>query len=215
MAEVLSVNVAVPRSDPWGDVGMTGIDKRPVDGPVRVRAPGARGVSGVIGDQNLDARHHGGDDQAVYAYAREDLDGWQVELGRPLPGGVFGENLTTTGVDVTGALIGERWQVGDEVVLEVSLPRIPCGTFAAWMAETGWIKRFTARGLPGAYLRVIVPGEIRAGDPITVVSRPEHDVTIGVTFRALTLESELLPRLLDAPALPDKVRQKAARRTDA
>ena len=215
MAQVLSVNVAVPRSDPWGDIGVTGIDKRPVDGPVQVRAPGPRGVSGVIGDQILDARHHGGDDQAVYAYAREDLDGWQAELGRPLPGGVFGENLTTSGIDVTGALIGERWQVGDEAVLEVSLPRIPCGTFAAWMTDKGWIKWFTARGLPGAYLRVIVPGEIRAGDAISVVSQPDHDVTIGVTFRALTLESELLPRLLAVEALPTVVREKAARRTAA
>jgi MOSC domain-containing protein YiiM len=101
------------------------------------------------------------------------------------------------------------------VVLEVSLPRLPCGTFAAWMAEESWIKRFTARALPGAYLRVVVEGEIRSGDPITVVSRPEHDVTIGVTFRALTLESELLPRLLDATALPAKVLEKAARRTTA
>jgi MOSC domain-containing protein YiiM len=213
---VLSVNLAVPRSNPAKQVGVTGIDKRPVDGPVLVRAPGPKRTglgSGLIGDLICDTDNHGGDDQAVYAYAREDLDLWEAELGRPLPGGSFGENLTTSNVDVTGALIGERWRIGAEVVLEVAVPRIPCGTFAHWMAEQRWARRFTVEARPGAYLRVVVPGEIRAGDPISVQDRPDHDVTIGLTFRALTREAELLPRLLDAPALPEKVRELAGRRT--
>ena len=87
-------------------------------------------------------RNHGGPDQAVYAYAREDLD-LEAELGRPLENGVFGENLTTEGLDVNGALIGERWRIGPDVILEVSRPRIPCGTFQGWMAQGDWIKRFT------------------------------------------------------------------------
>ena len=225
MGKLLSVNLAVPRANGTKQVGITGIDKRPAAGPVLVRAPGPKGAglgSGLAGDQVFDIAHHGGDDQAVYAYAREDLDAWAAELGRTLPGGVFGENLTTAGVDVTGALIGERWRVGDEVELEVAVPRIPCGTFAAWMAQgtadrpagPGWIKRFTARAVPGAYLRVLVPGQVSAGDPITIVSRPDHDVTIGVTFRALTLESELLPRLRTVEALPAEVRETANRRTN-
>ncbi|MGC9670469.1 MOSC domain-containing protein [Planosporangium sp. 12N6] len=222
MARLISVNLAVPRAGGSADGGLTGIDKQPVDAPVRVRAPGPKRTglgSGLVGDRIFNTRHHGGDDQAVYAYAREDLDGWAAELGRSLPGGAFGENLTTAGLDVTGALIGERWRIGDEVVLEVAVPRIPCGTFARWMAEKGWmaakgwVKRFTVRARPGAYLRVVVPGEIRAGDPVTVVSRPDHDVTIGVTFRALTREPELLPRLLAADALPEDVRALASRRT--
>lgn len=216
MANLISVNLAVPRDNPAKSVGITGIDKRPADGPVQVRAPGPKGTglgSGLVGDQIFDTAHHGGDDQAVYAYAREDLDDWEAELGRSLPGGVFGENLTTRGVDVTGALIGERWRVGDEVVLQVVEPRIPCGTFAHWMAEQQWIKRFTIRARPGAYLRVIEPGEIRAGDEITVERRPDHDVTVGVTFRALTREPELLPRLLAAADLPQSVRDLARRRT--
>ncbi|HKT03758.1 MAG TPA: MOSC domain-containing protein [Rugosimonospora sp.] len=213
MAHVVSVNLAVPRDNPAKDTGITGIDKRPSDGPVRLAAPGVPGESGLAGDQIFDKKHHGGDDQAVYAYAREDLDRWQAELGRELPGGVFGENLTTAGVDVTGALIGERWRVGDEVVLEVSVPRIPCATFAHWMAEQGWVKRFTEAATPGAYLRVVTPGRIRAGDPITVLDRPGHSVTIGVTFRALTREPDLLPGLLAADALPDGVKELATRRT--
>ncbi|HET8660510.1 MAG TPA: MOSC domain-containing protein [Micromonosporaceae bacterium] len=216
MGTLISVNLAVPRPNPAKTVGVTGIDKQPAEGPVQVRAPGPKRTglgSGLAGDRLFDTAHHGGDDQAVYAYAREDLDAWQAELGRTLPGGVFGENLTTAGVDVTGALIGERWRIGEHVVLEVAIPRIPCGTFAHWMAEQGWIKRFTQRATPGAYLRVVVPGEIRAGDPVSVVDRPGHDVTIGVTFRALTREPELLPRLRHADALPQQVRDLADRRT--
>ncbi len=215
MAELLSVNLGSAKATESSDVGVTGIDKRPASGPVEVRAPGPRrgGLGGgLVGDRICDTAHHGGDDQAVYAYAREDFDSWEAELGRKLPGGAFGDNLTTAGLDVTGALIGERWRVGDDVVLEVSLPRIPCRTFAGWMEEQGWVKRFTIRALPGAYLRVITPGLIRAGDPITVVERPEHDVTIGVTFRAMTREPELLPRLLSADALPGSVKDTARRR---
>jgi MOSC domain-containing protein YiiM len=165
--------------------------------------------SGLVGDRVCDLRHHGGDDQAVYAYAREDLDVWAAELARPLPCGVFGENLTTTGIDVTEALIGECWRVGGRVVLEVAVPRIPCRVFAGWLGERGWVKTFTARAIPGAYLRVVESGVVQVGDPITVVHRPGHDVTIGFVFRALTNESELLPRLLVAEALPDEAQQRA------
>ena len=208
MAILLSVNVGKARVNPWKAVGTTAIDKRPVDGPVAVSAPGPKGTGGVgiAGDRVYDVKHHGGPDQAVYAYAREDLDEWAGQLGRELPGGTFGENLTTSGLDVNGALIGERWRIGRDVMLEVAVPRIPCGTFQGWMEEAGWIKRFTRRALPGAYLRVIEPGNIQAGDPITIEQRPDHYVTVSLVFRALTLEPELLPRLRAADALPENVK---------
>ncbi|WP_189265695.1 MOSC domain-containing protein [Streptomyces fuscichromogenes] len=202
--ELLSVNLGRARAVPYSDQadGVTGIDKRPVDGPVRVAAPGPKGVagSGLAGDAVCDLRHHGGDDQAVYAFAREDLDDWEKELGRPLPNGCFGENLTTNGLNVSDALIGERWRIGSEVVLEVTSGRIPCRTFQGHLGERGWVKRFTRKGASGAYLRVIEPGEIRAGDPIEVVFRPAHGVTAAMEFRAVTTERELLPRLLAAGA---------------
>ncbi|MCW2900967.1 MAG: hypothetical protein JWO67_3232 [Streptosporangiaceae bacterium] len=212
MAVLISVNIGTARTNPWKDAGTTCIDKRPVAGPVAVSAPGPKGAGavGLAGDRVHDVKHHGGDDQAVYAYAREDLDGWAAELGRELPAGVFGENLTTSRLDVNGALIGERWRIGGQVVLEVSCPRIPCGTFEGWMRTGGWIKRFTGKALPGAYLRVVEPGEIQAGDEITVVDRPGHDVTVAMVFRALTLEPDLLPRLLTADALPENARRRAA-----
>jgi MOSC domain-containing protein YiiM len=200
--KVLSVNLATAAAVSYTSRrdGLTGIDKRPVDGPVRVFAPGPKGTgaSGMTGDAVCHTRHHGGDDQAVYAFAREDLDEWERELGRPLRNGVFGENLTTSGLDLSGARVGERWRVGPEVVLQVTSPRIPCGTFQGHMGEPQWVKRFTAKGAPGAYLRVVTPGEIRAGDAVEVLRRPEHDITIALCFRALTLDRSLLPRLLEA-----------------
>lgn len=155
---------------------LTGIDKRPVDGPVPV------GELGVEGDRQVDREHHGGPDKAVYAYAQEDLAWWAAELGRDLAPGLFGENLTTTGVDVTGAVIGERWAVGEHLLLEVTMPRTPCYKFAHRMGEPRWIKRFTAAGRSGAYLRVLRPGPVAAGDTVRVTDRPAHGVTIGATF---------------------------------
>ncbi|CAL9534496.1 MOSC domain-containing protein [Streptomyces sp. enrichment culture] len=199
---LLSVNLGRATAVPYTDQpeGLTGIDKRPVQGPVRVAAPGPQGVgaSGLAGDDVCDLRHHGGDDQAVYAVAREDLDAWERELGRKLADGAFGENLTTLGLDVSGALIGERWRIGPDVVLEVTCGRIPCRTFQAHLGEKRWVKRFTERGAPGAYLRVIEPGEIRAGDPVEIVHRPDHEVTVALAFRAETTRRDLLPQVLAA-----------------
>ncbi|MFC4531467.1 MOSC domain-containing protein [Sphaerisporangium dianthi] len=214
---LLSVNVGKPRPNPWKESGSTGIDKRPVEGPVSVRDPGPKGTGavGLAGDRVHDVAHHGGSDQAVYAYAREDLDRWEAELGRPLANGVFGENLTIAGLDVNGALIGERWRIGSQVVLEVSCPRIPCSTFQGWLEQEGWINRFTEAASPGAYLRVVEPGDIRAGDAVEIAHRPGHDVTVAVAFRALTREPELLPRLAAAAeALPEGIRQKIRRRIE-
>lgn len=201
--KLLTVNTGRPRPSTHtdGPDGLTGIDKRPAEGPVEVRDPGPKGAggSGLAGDAVCDLRHHGGSDQAVYAYAREDLDAWERELGgRTLANGVFGENFTTLGVDVSGALIGERWQVGTDLVLEVTSGRIPCRTFAGHLGEQGWVRRFTQHGVTGAYLRVVEPGAVRAGDPVEIVHRPDHEVTAALQFRAVTTERTLLPALLAA-----------------
>jgi MOSC domain-containing protein YiiM len=210
MATLLSVNVGRAAASRYTDTGITGIDKRPATESVALRDPGpGTGMSGAAGDAIGDPRSHGGTDQAVYAFAREDLDHWQAELGRPLTNGVFGENLTTSGLDVSGALVGERWQIGDACVLEVTSPRIPCRTFAGWLEEQLWVKRFTERGAPGAYLRVISPGSVAAGDEITVLHRPAHEVTIVMMFRALTTDKALQPQLAAAgDALPEHLRRR-------
>jgi MOSC domain-containing protein YiiM len=201
--KLLTVNIGRPGHSPQttGPSGLTGIDKRPVEGAVEVLDPGPKGVggSGLAGDAVCDLRHHGGSDQAVYAFAREELDAWERELGgRTLANGAFGENFTTLGLDVSGARIGERWRVGEDLVLEVTSGRIPCRTFAHHLGETGWVRRFTQQAATGAYLRVIEPGTVRAGDAIEIVHRPDHEVTAALQFRAVTTERTLLPALLAA-----------------
>ena len=169
--------------DPGEDPDVTAIDKRPVPHPV------GAGELGLDGDTQCDRRHHGGPEQAVYAYADEDAAWWAAELGRPIPPGLFGENLRTSGIDVTGAEIGERWLIGDQahgVLLEVTAPRIPCQTFARRMGEKSWVKRFTEHGACGAYLGVVAGGRVAEGDAVTVVHRPGHGVTIGHVFPDLT-----------------------------
>ncbi|HVX18384.1 MAG TPA: MOSC domain-containing protein [Acidimicrobiales bacterium] len=203
MSSVRSVNVgsATPTSAPGP--GVTGICKAPV-ASVDVRAPGPKHGgegSGIVGDVVADRRHHGGDTQAVYAFAREELDWWAAELARELPDGMFGENLTTTGLDVDASIIGERWEVGAEVVLEVCGPRIPCQTFQVRMGERGWIKRFTQRGRSGAYLAVVEPGTIRTGDPIRVTARPTHGVTVPDVFRAWNGDHAAEDKVLAASCL--------------
>ncbi len=201
MAFLQSVNIGRPQPNPYKRDLATGIGKRPYEDPVEVRAPGPKTVglgSGLEGDFIGDGKHHGGDSQAVYAYAREDLDAWQQELGCELPNGSFGENLTTVGLDLNDARLGEQWRIGRDVVLQVTSPRLPCATFRGFMGLTGWLKTFTAFGHPGAYLRVVSPGAIVARDPIAVVYRPGHEVTIGMAFRALMTDRDLLPRLLEA-----------------
>lgn len=209
MAHVRSVNVGTPREASWAAIGRTAIDKTPVTGPVAV------GRLGVAGDQVGDTEHHGGPDQAVYAFAREDLDAWTEALAAPVPDGGFGENLTTAGIDVNEAVVGERWRIGS-VLLEVRSVRTPCQDFKAWMGrcghdDSGWVKRFAAVGRPGPYLRVLTEGSLEAGDAIEVVHRPGHGVTVSTMFRALHGEPCLLPRLLEVEDLLPAAREKAGR----
>jgi MOSC domain-containing protein YiiM len=149
---------------------VTAIDKRPLEGPVKI------GRFGVGADVQADRKHHGGLDKALYAYAEEDASFWEAELGRSLRPGFFGENLRTEGIDVNDSRIGEVWRIGEVVTVEVTMPRTPCQTFARWVGgadQRGWVKRFSAERRLGPYLRVLRNGFVQAGDAIEVVSRPE------------------------------------------
>ena len=159
---------------------MTAIDKRPIDGAVRI------GRYGVRGDVQASREHHGGLDKALYAYAAEDAAYWEVELGRPLPAGWFGENLRTEGIDVNAAAIGEVWRIGDTVEVEVTMPRTPCATFARWVggAEArGWVLRFARARRLGPYLKVLRNGHVRAGDAIEVLTRPAGAPSVIDVYR--------------------------------
>jgi len=196
MATLLSVNIATTLAHgEWtDDMGASGIDKRPTSGPVRLFD------DHVDGDSVIDRRYHGGEHKAVYAYAREDAEWWEREIGRPLTPGSFGENLTTTGIDINAALIGERWRIGSAVV-EVSEPRIPCTVFAGFWDRPNLIKEFNAAGRSGTYLRIIEEGEVTPGDDIEVIHRPDHGVTLGMAFAARVGEGGSRTEL--APALQD------------
>jgi MOSC domain-containing protein YiiM len=212
---VLSLNVGSSEQTPVRGPGVTGIGKRPVTHAVTVRRPGPRSTglhSGVVGDFIGDTKHHGGDDQAVYAYATEDYAWWSAELGRDLAPGLFGENLTTEGLDLYNAILGEQWRVGDTVLLETTFGRIPCATFQQRMGEPRWIKRFAATNRTGAYLRILQEGEIHPGDRIEVVARPEHGLTLAEAYNAYMHAPEHLPRLLLAEALPQSLRADVEKR---
>ncbi|WP_207208579.1 MOSC domain-containing protein [Nocardioides oleivorans] len=202
-ASVLSVNAG--RLAPVAGMRRpSGIDKRPVD-RIEVRDPGPKrgGLgSGVVDDAIGSRKHHGGETQAVYAVSREELDRWGRELGRDLPAGMFGENLTTVGIDIDAAEVGEQWRVG-LTLLEAAGPRVPCATFAAHMGEPRWVKRFSEHGRTGVYLAVRESGWIEPGDPIEVVHRPGHGLTVPMFFRASMGDRDLAARFLDARILPE------------
>jgi len=198
VGRVESVNVGRPRQVAvrGGRPLMSAIGKAPVEGRVRVE-----GVN-VAGDDQADRRVHGGPDKAVYAYAREDEQWWAEQLDREIPPGMFGENLTTEGLDVTGAVIGERWRIGS-TVLEVAQPRIPCAKLGTRFGDLTMVKRFGEANRPGAYLRIVAEGELGAGDEIEVLSRPEHGITVAFVSAAILLDETLRERAASAPGLAE------------
>ncbi|MET1036670.1 MAG: MOSC domain-containing protein [Aeromicrobium sp.] len=205
---VVSVNVGLTVDVPWGKLKRSAIDKRPVDGPVHVH------TLGLTGDEIADQVNHAGPDQAVYAYAIEDLDAWAAERGRPLEPGQFGENLTTRGIDLTHVHAGDRWRVGG-TLLEVAGVRIPCSVFQGFLDEVQWVKRFTLAARPGPYFRVLEEGPVAAGDTIEIVEQRDHEITMEFLFRALTTERSLVPRLAAEPRIaPFVERRMGERRND-
>jgi MOSC domain-containing protein YiiM len=189
LPHLIAVNVGRPAPLQIGDhVVRSAIVKSAATSPVAV------GSTGLAGDEQADRVNHGGPYKAAYAYAREDAAWWEEQLGRPLDAGAFGENLTLAGVDITGACIGERWRIGS-AEFEVSGPRVPCSKLAARMGDPRFPRRFVAAGRPGAYLSVVAPGSVRAGDPVAVVHRPDHDVTVGLVFEIALCDRARLAEL--------------------
>ncbi|HKZ77505.1 MAG TPA: MOSC domain-containing protein [Pyrinomonadaceae bacterium] len=199
--KVLSVNIGTVREFEYsGRPAKSAIWKLPAVGRIA-----ARGVN-LAGDDQADRKAHGGPDKAVYAYAAEDLRWWEQEIGRSLAYAEFGENLTTEGIEVNNALVGERWQIGT-TVLEVSEPRIPCWRLGVRMNDKMFPRRFTEALRPGSYMRIIVEGDVGTGDDIRVVERPDHDLTIRDVFRIYTRDRDEVERLLAVPQMSESWRR--------
>ena len=201
-ARVLSINItSVVHQGEWtGSEGRTGIDKRSVSGAIEFKN------NGLVGDRVIDSNVHGGYEQAVYAYAREDAQWWEKEINEEIPAGRFGENLTTEGIDVNAALVGEQWKIGS-VILEVSQPRIPCRVFAGFWKRATLIKDFTQAGRPGAYLRIIQEGSAQAGDLIEVIRKPGHKISISDLFAAKSGERSKINEIKDVPHLSTEFKE--------
>ncbi|MQA34123.1 MOSC domain-containing protein [Modestobacter roseus] len=192
----------------------SGIDKKPVAGRVAVHP------LGLDGDVQVNRKHHGGEGQAVYAYAQDDAEWWEAELGRELPPGRFGENLRTTGLDLRNAVIGEQWQAGT-ARFEVTAWRTPCANFARFWGVPDLVRRFTAHGATGAYLRVLQTGDVGSGDLVQVHHRPDHGITVETAFRIVMTQKARLPELTpilpfladkDRPVLAAKIEKRLAAR---
>jgi MOSC domain-containing protein YiiM len=200
VARVVSVNVGAVREFEYkGRPAKSAIWKSPT-----ARRIAARGVN-LEGDQQADRKAHGGPDKAIYAYALEDMRWWEQQIGRSLSYGEFGENLTTEGIDVNTALVGDRWEIG-ATILEVSEPRIPCWRLGVRMNDEMFLRRFTQAMRPGTYLRIVVEGDVGAGDKIRVVERPDHNLTIRDVFRIYTRDRDEVERLLAVPQMSESWR---------
>jgi MOSC domain-containing protein YiiM len=209
MASVISVSVGRPKRVDFRTTSLpeTGIEKLPVEGRVRITSYGVEGNACAATDI------HGDEYMRVYAYAAEDYRWWESELGESLRPGLFGEQVTTEGIDLNAALLGETWRVGT-AVLQIAHVRIPCQTFKGWMGHSGhdataWLRRFTVAARPGPYFRVLEEGTVAAGDEIVALDRPDHDVSVVTMFRALMNDPALLPVLLDVKGLKPWVHDRA------
>jgi MOSC domain-containing protein YiiM len=202
---VVSVNVGRPRTIQWqGRTVTSAIWKKSVSGPVTLR-----GVN-LDGDDQADRQVHGGRDKAVYAYALEDYRLWHEESGLAIEPGLFGENLTIEGLEVSHARIGERWQIGS-AVLAVTQPRVPCYKLGIRLQDPGFPRRFAATARPGAYLRIVRAGVIAAGDDVFIVYMPAHKLTAAVVARAYHTDRSLLPMLVEVTELAPSWRDWAER----
>jgi MOSC domain-containing protein YiiM len=194
---VVSVNVGTAKTVEWHGRNVTSaIWKSPVDAPVVVEH------LALHGDEQADLRVHGGPDKAVYAYSVDDYTWWSAQLGVTLGPGTFGENLTIADIDVSRAVVGQEWEVGD-AVLRVTQPRMPCFKLGMRMGDASFVDRFGAALRPGAYLRVVRPGRVRAGDAVIVGAPPAQGLTVRDIADAYAHhDGELVRRLATAPDVP-------------
>jgi MOSC domain-containing protein YiiM len=194
--KLLSINIGKERQQQRKDyVETTGIYKLPVNEPVEIKS------LGIEGDAICDTKSHGGVDQALYVYGGADYMWWSKEIGKELVPGTFGENLTISDLESAMFNVGDYLHVG-AVTLQVTSPRIPCGTFATRMDDPHWVKKFRAAERPGLYVRVIKEGVVHAGDDVSVEKFAGETVSILEMYREHYMKEkteEMIRRQLNAP----------------
>src|SRR5437660_6091656 len=198
--QVLAVNVGLPRAVVWkGRTVVTGIFKEPVAGRVAIKR------LNLEGDRQADLTVHGGPEKAIYAYPAEYYAFWRVQFPEmDLFWGMFGENLTITGLLDETVHIGDRFQVGSAHLM-VTQPRLPCYKLGLKFGRDDILKRFLQSRLTGFYFAVLKEGEVAAGDPIRLLQRDEHQVKVAdITrlYRQHKHNLDLLRRVVTAKALP-------------
>jgi MOSC domain-containing protein YiiM len=196
MMQIESINVSKPVDIEFNGTSVTtGIFKRPIDGAVKIT------TLGLEGDTIVDESVHGGLDQAVYLYHKEDYDWWSQELGEPIAYGTFGENLTISGAEDISWVIGDRIIIND-LVLEITAPRAPCFKLAVRMDDSGFVKKFAKAVRPGAYARVISEGVVQLGDKLTVEKAAKDYASVNEVFvlwHAKEKSTTLLQKALASP----------------
>jgi MOSC domain-containing protein YiiM len=202
--QLISVNVGLPREVAWkGTTASTGIFKEPVSDRVMVRS------LNLDGDGQADLTVHGGLDKAVYVYPFEHYDYWRSELpDMDLPLGIFGENFTTTGLSEAEVNIGDRFRIGN-LILMVTQPRLPCYKLGIRFGRPDMVKRFLASRRTGFYFRVLQEGEVGVGDTLELVSRDENNITVADITQLYVREEDnpdLLQRAAQLEALPQSWR---------
>ena len=202
--KIISLNVGLPRLVLRnGEPVSTGIFKEPVAGRVMMR------TLNLDGDRQADLSVHGGPAKAVYVYPSEHYPFWKRELpDMDLPWGMFGENLTTTGLLETEIHIGDKFRVGTAEVM-VTQPRMPCYKLGIRFGRVDIIKRFLASERSGLYLSVLKEGEVGAGDQIELLEKNESGVRVVDVTRLYSTEREnvdLMRRAIATDALPESWR---------
>jgi len=202
--KVISVNVGLPRDVTWqGQTVSTGIFKQAVDGRVAVRR------LNLDGDGQADLTVHGGAFKAIYCYPSEHYGPWKAELDdRELPIAIFGENLTTVGLNEASVHLGDRFSIGSAHVV-VTQPRMPCYKLGIRFQSKTIITQFLASGRSGFYLAVEREGDVGAGDAITPLARDPESVPVADITRLSRAKSydatdvAVIRRALRVAAFPE------------
>jgi MOSC domain-containing protein YiiM len=203
--KVLSVNVGKPVEINWrGKKSKSGIYKYPTK--VKIFASSTN----LEGDGQGNLKVHGGIDKAIYVYPHEHYRYWKEQFTEmEFPTGMFGENLTTEGLDEFETCIGDKLKIG-EIIVEISEPRFPCVTLAARFGTPVIVKQFLNSYKSGFYLRVLKEGFVQSGDSISIHEKSGDRFSVADFVRLYINKdnSELKEKALANKAISERWKEK-------